>query len=356
MAFAALRQSPRLDYDGHKGSRVRIIFVNDEFSGCPLRQMRLGMGRSCQVAAADSSNEPGVYAISMTSEPYASHDGAVELPLSSRAFEKLLDACPFLEVDGRSATLNSFRRRLQQFWLPDEPILYIGKAGTSLSARTRAYYSTQLGATGPHAGGWWLKMLTILPELTVHYARHTDAGAAEDALIDQFARQLSPVSRANLFDRNRIGPFANLRIPGFGDKAHGLGHYKVPRTTKSTSTLVTPLRASALATINPLDPGRTPFGAPAGNVIVPSQTLTPKDRNRSYLRIPARSKYAFPAVPATVTVFVRGEKRTASWHPGNGRSGRLGLGNALMSELVVPGFPMHIEANDIDYRILDESQ
>lgn len=298
-------------------------------------------------------DDPGVYVISTTSEPEASRKGSVELPLSCRAFDELVNACPSLEVDGRSATLESFRSRLQQFWLPDEPILYIGKAGTSLSARTSAYYSTKLGATGPHAGGWWLKMLTILPELTVHYARHTDPGVAEDALIDQFARQLSPASRANLLDRNRIGPFANVRIPGSGNKAHGLGHYKVPRTTKSNSTLVTPLRASALAAMNPLDPGRTSFEAPAGNVIVPSQTLTPKDRNRSYLRIPARSKCAFPAVPATVTVFVRGEKRTVSWHPGNGRSGRLGLSMALMSELVVPGHPVHIEFTDGGYRIIE---
>ncbi|MDP9983603.1 hypothetical protein J2W14_003024 [Pseudarthrobacter oxydans] len=222
----------------------------------------------------------------MKSEPYDSHGGPVELPLSSRAFEELLDVCPFLEVDDRSATLHSFGSRLKQFWLPDEPILYIGKAGTSLSARTRAHYSTKIGATGPHAGGWWLKMLTALPELTVHYARHSNPGAAEDALIDQFARQLSHASRSNLLDGNRVGPFANVRIPGLG-------------------------------------------------------------RIRSYLRIPARSKYAFPAIPTTLTMFVRGEKRAASWHPGNGRLGRLGLSTALMAELVVPGMPVHIEALNI---------
>jgi hypothetical protein len=302
------------------------------------------------------SDEPGVYAISMTSDPYASHGGAVEFPLSSRAFEELLDVCPFLEVDGMSATLDSFGRRLQRFWLPDESILYIGKAGTSLSARTRAYYSTKLGATGPHAGGWWLKMLTILPELTVHYARHPDPGAAEDALINQFARHLSQASRSNLLDRNRVGPFANVHIPGFGNKAHGLDHYKEPRTSKGDPNPAAPVRASAMAAINPLEPGATSFETSAGKVIIPSQTLTAKDRNRSYLRIPAGSKYAFPAIPTTLTIFVRGEKRAASWHPGNGRSGRLGLGTALMAELVVPGLPVHIEATQHGYRILDKSQ
>lgn len=299
------------------------------------------------------SNAPGVYAISVNSEPYAAHVGPVELPLSSRAFEELLEVCPFLEVDGRSATLDSFRARLQQFWLPDEPILYIGKAGTSLSARTRAYYSTRLGATGPHAGGWWLKMLTILPELTVHYAQHSDPGSAEDALIYQFAHQLPQASRANLFDRTRVGPFANVHIPGFGNKAHGLDYYKEPQTPKRDPKPAPSVRASAVAVINPREPGRAPGETPTSNVIIPSQTLTAKDRNRSYLRIPARSKYAFPAVPTTVAILVRGKKRTVAWHPGNGSSGRLGIGNALMSKLVVPGYPVHIESGDGGYRIIE---
>ncbi|WP_456507324.1 hypothetical protein [Arthrobacter sp. TE12232] len=108
-----------------------------------------------------------------------------------------------------------------------------------------------------------------------------------------------------------------------------------------------------MASVNAPKPTRTALEAPAGNVIVPSQSLTPKDRNRSYLRIPAGSKYAFPSIPGAVTVFIRGEKRTASWHPGNGRSGRLGLGCALMSELVVPGHPVHIEAANGGNRIIE---
>lgn len=294
-------------------------------------------------------DEPGIYAISMTSEPYALHSAATELPLSTRAFHELVNVCPFLEVDGMPATIDSFRSRLQRFWLADEPILYIGKAGTSLSARTRAYYSTKLGATGPHAGGWWLKMLTILPELTVHYARHPDVDGAEVALINQFAREVSPASRAYLLDRNRVGPFANVRIPGHGNKAHSLNHYKVPRTTTTNATRV----RLPMASVHGQDMTRAVFAPPVRNAIVPSQSLTPKDRNRSYLRIPAGSKFAFPSVPGAVPVLVRGEERIVSWHPGNGRSGRLGLGRPLMSELVVPGYPVHIEATNASYRLIE---
>ncbi|PNH86088.1 hypothetical protein CXZ05_03015 [Arthrobacter sp. AFG20] len=264
-----------------------------------------------------------------------------------------MSVCPFLAVDGGPATLGSFRNRLQHFWLPEEPILYIGKAETSLTARTSAYYSTKLGATGPHAGGWWLKVLSILPELTLHYARNTDADAAERALISQFASQLSPTSRAKLLDRNRIGPFANVLIPGHGNKAHGLDHYKVSRSTKTEPSSVSPDPTLAKPLGRSLKSIRAGLKAPVSNVIVPSQALTPKDRNRAYLRIPAASKYAFPSEPGAVTVIVRGATQTATWHPGNGKSGRLGLGIALMSELVVPGQPVHIEATGDGYRIIE---
>lgn len=51
--------------------------------------------------------------------------------------------------------------RLATFWLPDEVVLYIGLAGASVRKRVRQYYRTPLGDKRPHAGGWWLKTLTV---------------------------------------------------------------------------------------------------------------------------------------------------------------------------------------------------
>src|SRR5437879_2359420 len=82
------------------------------------------------------------------------------------------------------------RPRVASFWLPDEVILYVGKA-TSLSTRVRQYYSTPLGARSPHAGGHFLKTLSILGELTVHFATTVEPGPTEDAALSFFCSRVS---------------------------------------------------------------------------------------------------------------------------------------------------------------------
>lgn len=84
------------------------------------------------------------------------------------------------------------------------------------------YYKTPLGARKPHAGGWWLKTLTVLDALWVHYAATPDNGKAEVAMLQHFASGLTPASRESLHDPGNPAPFANLRT-GRGDiKAHGI--------------------------------------------------------------------------------------------------------------------------------------
>src|SRR5438105_3398685 len=43
--------------------------------------------------------------------------------------------------------------RVSSFWIPDEVVLYVGLAGSSLGRRLARYYATALGARSPHAGG-----------------------------------------------------------------------------------------------------------------------------------------------------------------------------------------------------------
>jgi len=62
------------------------------------------------------------------------------------------------------------RRGCGRCWLPDEVILYFGKANVSLRDRVGAYYATRLGKRRPHAGGRFLKTLAVLDELWVHCA------------------------------------------------------------------------------------------------------------------------------------------------------------------------------------------
>jgi hypothetical protein len=96
------------------------------------------------------------------------------------------------------------------FWLPDETVVYIGKA-TSLASRVGSYYRTKLGATKPHAGG----VLTVLDkdalaQLRVHYARVEDPQLAEEQMIRSFCAGVSDAACAALHDPQHPFPFANL--------------------------------------------------------------------------------------------------------------------------------------------------
>ncbi len=59
---------------------------------------------------------------------------------------------------------------ISSFWLATEPILYIGKTDDPLSTRIGAMFAHRLGCSSPHKGGHWLKTLSILPDLWVHWA------------------------------------------------------------------------------------------------------------------------------------------------------------------------------------------
>jgi hypothetical protein len=132
-------------------------------------------------------------------------------------------------MDGQRPTEFDLSRRLASFWLPDETVLYIGLAGTSLRSRINQYYRTPLGARRPHAGGWFLKTLSILPELFVHFARTTTPKESEGRLLGAFVQGISASTRSSLFDSQHPFPFANLEWPAGIRKLHGITGAKEPR-------------------------------------------------------------------------------------------------------------------------------
>ncbi|HEY3943862.1 MAG TPA: hypothetical protein VGL78_01435 [Solirubrobacteraceae bacterium] len=87
-------------------------------------------------------------------------------------------------------------QRLVESWLPDETVLYVGSATQCVATRVRQFYRTKLGTKGPHAGGWFLKLLDGLEQLDVHYAPADVPLAAEKALLDAFCTGVSPASEA----------------------------------------------------------------------------------------------------------------------------------------------------------------
>jgi hypothetical protein len=81
---------------------------------------------------------------------------------------------------------------------------------TSLSDRVEQYYQTPIGARRPHAGGYFLKLLSNLDRLWVHYALCRDPSAAEDSMLRQFCERVSLDSKRALLDPAHPFPFANL--------------------------------------------------------------------------------------------------------------------------------------------------
>ncbi len=107
--------------------------------------------------------------------------------------------------------------------------MYVGLAGASVRSRVNQYYSTRRGARKPHAGGWFLKTLTILPDLWVYHAAADDPDGAERRMLGAFCAGVSDESRRLLFDPERPFPFGNLEWPRGTRKRHGIVGATEPR-------------------------------------------------------------------------------------------------------------------------------
>ncbi len=163
----------------------------------------------------------GVYAVALTDNIRAI-SALPQAPIATAAPEHLLNVRPQLELDGRRPRVDELVARLGSFWLPDETVVYLGLAGTSLRTRVRDYYKTPLGARRPHAGGWFLKTLSNINEAFVHYAQTDTPNAAEDAMLRTFCAGVSEETLATLHDSAHPFPFANLEWPPGVRKAHGI--------------------------------------------------------------------------------------------------------------------------------------
>lgn len=171
---------------------------------------------------------PGVYVVSRTDniDALVSANGP---KVSHAAVETLLVARSELTVDGLRPSVQELVDRLGRFWLPDEPAVYVGLASRSVRSRVNQYYSTRLGARKPHAGGWFLKTLTDLPGLWVHYAAADDPDRAECRMLAAFCAGVSQESRRLLLDPERPFPFGNLEWPRGTRKRHGIVGATEPR-------------------------------------------------------------------------------------------------------------------------------
>ena len=164
----------------------------------------------------------GIYVVALTDALDCVDGTLAKAPVVLAPLRKLLQRRPQLTLDKvPNPTAAQLQKRLGEFWLPDETVLYIGLAdarGTlgrhgHLAHRVHEYHTTRIGAKSPHAGGWPLKTLRCLSELWVHYAYCGDVRGAEGKCLEHFAAHVSPATRAALRDPDRVMPFANLEHP-----------------------------------------------------------------------------------------------------------------------------------------------
>lgn len=271
------------------------------------------------------TSQPGVYAVSLTDATDAIDATRVEAPLDRLAFETWLRVRPELMLDGTRPTVEQLMERVGGFWLPDESVLYVGLA-TTLASRVQGYYRTPIGARRPHAGGYFLKLLTNLDELWVHYAPCADPDLAEDQMLMHFSSKVSNEAKAILMDPAHPFPFANLERPRGGRKAHGLRGAREPRFPDGVTD-----RAARPSprTIAPHDAR----GSGSGR----TQRVTAADLRAGQIRIPsigsAPTKSLLPSMKGTIDVTLRGRALRASWDPRMGpdreRSGVLRVGPVL---------------------------
>lgn len=279
----------------------------------------------------------GVYLVCLSPSP-GDVQGLRQCPLSEAALDELLTACPGIRLDGERADANAIADRLASYWLPDECVLYIGLSGQPLRTRVRQYYRTPLGAAKPHKGGWWLKTLSILDQLWVHYAVTPDFEEGEASMLRTFAATVSKDTRRRLPADDPVMPFANLRDGDWRRKNH--------RLIQATATSPTARAGKAKDKCAGRSADSSPppaAGRPPGPVEwrLQTQPVTSKDIEAGRIRVPrGATKRALPARSGPVTVLLRGRMLECHWDPRYGppeRSGVVGVGRAAARELLKPG-------------------
>lgn len=284
----------------------------------------------------------GVYVVSTKTDSSVVGDISQPCPISVDAIETLLFRRPGLTLDGRRPSPEELTLRISQFWLPDENVVYIGLA-TRLSQRIRAYYRTPLGARRPHAGGWFLKLLSIIEDLTVHFATCERPNDAESRMIEAFCGSVSQGSLSELRDPLHPFPFANLEWPRGTRKNHGIKGAKESLGSTVGLRSTPALRESDHSEVT-AEPGMVRTGR--------TQRITRADTQAGKIRIPRAYKHLFPDFIASIDVELKGSRTNARYNPQMGppeRSGVLGIGKELLRKNAVPDqhFSMIVNGNKL---------
>lgn len=186
-----------------------------------FRKAGLRLGGSAKWGQPIPVRAPGVYVI----EAPAPSSNA---PFDDKAVAAWVARIPGMLVDGQSASAETVKARLAEFWIPSTTVVYIGLAGTSLATRLQQYYKTPLGDSKPHAGGHWLRTLRDLTSFTVSWAESDNPARDEDLLLRVFAKSIESSDLPARVKAGPVLPFANRQTADGTRKTHGIGRSVLP--------------------------------------------------------------------------------------------------------------------------------
>ena len=169
----------------------------------------------------------------------------------------------------------------------------------------------------------------------MHWGQTLEYEDAEHEMLAAFAVGVPGAVRAELHDRDRVAPFANLRTHSGAIKAHGIvgATSDVPGSRAASAA---PQRSAARGRASsPSRPEGTSRAAPSR---ASSQRVTTKDLEAGRVRLPRAAKRLFPSQRTYETVLVRGQELRARWDPRSGpdqeRSGVLAFGKGALDDIV----------------------
>ncbi len=175
---------------------------------------------------------PGVYVVELKG-PMPS------APLDIAAIGKWLERVPDLRLDGERPTSKDLQHRLNEFWLPSQPVLFVGSTSGSVAGRIAAMTKTVPGDRKPASTGFWLHFLRNLDDVRVWWAATDAPEETEDALLDAFATGVPAADRAALADPSVVMPWATLRSPSGARRHTGITNPLLPEVKAPEPTPVT---------------------------------------------------------------------------------------------------------------------
>jgi len=205
-----------------------------------LRDLGLMVDGPTRWGSPAPSRLPGIFIVELPG-------GAASAPIDVVAVRRWIERVPAMRLDGEEPTPQTLALRLHEFWLPNEPILYVGRSSKSISGRVAALNATALGDAKPHSGGHWLRTLSVLNDLRVWWSETDAHEEYEDALVELVAER----------NDNRT-PFANLIGPDGSPRPTGLTNSLLSEDISTASQ-----RASAKAAPKAKTPRTSTRKAPA---------------------------------------------------------------------------------------------